>query len=234
MLRMKQKLKKSNHAQLDIVNYLVLVLLAFLMAACSPKIFRDLKSARETFKKGQTQLFKPGLKESLVYKTSIRYKEREFSALTYFNTLNDSVFKIVLLASFGNTLLEAEISRESFKVNNVISYLDRKPILKLFEKDWRLMLAGNFSRDMPLLAADSPKEIIFDYQRNRINNLYHYDLDKKTVVRIESFKGKKRNAIVVLDSFQDSQPANFSIEHPSLHLKLTMSMLKKVSNETIE
>ncbi|CAN5386584.1 hypothetical protein BH11BAC1_BH11BAC1_04810 [soil metagenome] len=207
---------------------------SFFINSCTPKMFRDLKSAEGIFAKEKTQLFRPGLKESLVYKTVIKYKEREFSSLTYFNELNDSVFKIVLLTTFGNTLLETEISKDKFIVNNVISYLDRKPILNLFESDWRLMLAGNFSDETPFLYSDNPGETIFGLGKNRKHQLYHYSTVKNAMTAIESFKGSSKKVIVEVETFRDSQPANFSIEHPSLHLKLNFSLLKKVSNEIIE
>ncbi|MEO8086711.1 MAG: hypothetical protein ABI763_07825 [Bacteroidota bacterium] len=197
-------------------------------------MFRNLKSTDGIFTKEKMELFHPGMKESLVYKTVIKYKEREFSSLTYFNELNDSVFKIVLLTTFGNTLLEAEISKEKFKVNNVISYLDRKLILNLFEKDWRLIFAGNFSAETPFLYSDKPGATIFGFGKNRKHQLYHFSSDKNAVTGIESYNGTSKKVIVEVEKVQDSQPANFSIEHPSLHLKLNFTLLKKVSNETIE
>src|SRR5437868_5148881 len=96
--------------------------------SCTPAIFRDLKMVDMTAKE-KTELFHADTAESMVYKTTVSYKDKEFSALTYFSGRNDSVFKIVLLTTFGNTLLEAEISKSEFKVENVISYLDRKLLL---------------------------------------------------------------------------------------------------------
>ena len=110
--------------QRSLINILRLTSAVLLINSCTPEMFKGLKEADSTFTRERTALFRNDLKESLLYKTTIQYKEREFSSLTYFNALNDSAFKIVLLTSFGNTLLEAEISRSAFKVNNVISYLN--------------------------------------------------------------------------------------------------------------
>jgi len=233
--RIESKLIIFNHYKLyHLRSAFIGLFFSFYFCSCTPKMFRDLKSAEGVFTKEKTQLFRPGLKESLVYKTVIKYKEREFSSLTYFNELNDSVFKIVLLTTFGNTLLEAEISRNSFNVNNVISYLNRKPILNLFEKDWRLLLAGNFNLEIPKLYADKQGETIFNFGTNRRNGLYYYSSEKNALTKIELYKGQSVRTVVAVDSIQDSQPANFSIEHPTLHLKMNFSLLKKVSNETIE
>lgn len=206
----------------------------FLLSSCSPKMFADLKSGEGRYSKGMLALFRPGKNESLVYKTMIKYKDKEFSSLTYLNALNDSVFKIVLLSNFGNTLLEAEISRDRFTVSNVISYLNRKPILKLLEGDWRILLGGNLKRSIPKLFTENSQSTVFDFADGRTNNLYHYDPVAKSVTMIESYKGKSKKVLVSIDSMQDFQPEVFSIEHPSLHLKITMSLLKKASNDSVE
>src|SRR5689334_20871260 len=152
----------------------ILLFISFSFYSCTPKMFMDLKDAEGVFAREQIQLFKPGLKESLVYKTIVHFRDREFSSLTYVKALNDSVFKVVLLSTFGNTLIEAEISKEKFTVNNVISYLDRRPILKLFENDWRLLLEGNLSGIPPKLFSQSQEEIVFEYGKGRTHHLFHY------------------------------------------------------------
>ncbi len=222
----------SQHRLAEIRVLLLFCLISF--ASCTPKAFKNLNSAGAAFSREQTELFRSGLKESLVYKTVINYKDKEFSSLTYFNVLNDSVFKIILLTSFGNTLLEAEVSRTTFKVNNVISYLNRKPILRLLENDWRLMLAGNFNIALPAVYSEDELMTVFNYTAGRTNNLYHYSKIDNSIVLIESFKGKSRKIIVAVVSTKDAQPEIFSIEHPSLKLKISMSLLKKVSNDTVE
>src|SRR6478609_1424305 len=78
--------------------------------SCTPEMFKDLKMA-DTAAREKTKLFHADTTESIVYKTTVSYKDKEFSALTYFSARKDSVFKIVLLTTFGNTLLEAEISK---------------------------------------------------------------------------------------------------------------------------
>jgi len=211
-----------------------LLLLSIIFNSCTPKMFRDLKSAENIAGSKATELFRSGMKESLVYKTIVHFRDKEFSSLTYVNAVNDSVFKIVLLTTFGNTLLEAEISREKFIVNNVISYLDKRPILKLFESDWRLLLEGNFSNATPLLFSESKEQAVFDYGNKRKHHLFYYSTANKSVTGIESYKGKNKKVIVKVDSFSDSRPEKFSIDHPSMKLAFNFSLLKKVSNETGE
>lgn len=218
----------------SLIKILSLTSLAVLVVSCTPGMFRGLKSAGKDFTGEKAKLFRAGEHQSLVYKTTVHFREREFSSLTYVNALNDSVFKIVLLSTFGNTLLEAEISGQEFKVDNVISYLDRKPILKLVEKDWRLLLGPNFSPEIPAIFSESPGETVFCFGSKRSHRLYHYDAGSKAVKQIEAFKGKRKKTVVTADSQNNFHPEKFSMEHEALKLKITFSLLDKVSDDSPE
>lgn len=198
-------------------------------------MFRNLPQTGGDFSPGRIQLFRPGIKESLVYKTTLQYKDKSFSALTYFKEEDESVFKIVMLTAFGNTLLEAEISKDKFSVNNVISYLDRKPILRLLEKDWRLLLAGNFYSGTPaVFSSAQSNEVVYDLQKKKINNLYRYNMDSSAVVSIESWKCKSKKITVTVSSARGPFPEGLVISHPSLNLQMNMTLLKKAADETPE
>lgn len=210
------------------------VYFCLLLCSCTPKMFGGLKTAGDSYSSGMLAIFRPVQNESIVYKTRIEYKEKEFSSLVYLNKMSDTLFKVILLSNFGNTLLEAEVSRDRFKLNNVISYLDKKPILELIEQDWRLLLGGNLKRSIPLLFSQNSQDVVYDFVDGRTHNLYHYDPANKSVTMVESHKGRARKVLVKISSNQNSEPEVVSIDHPSLHLKITMSLLKKVSDETIE
>lgn len=197
-------------------------------------MFRDLKPVSPGFTGSFTEIFHPGIQESFVYKTNIQYKDKAFSSLTYFNELNDSVFKIVLLTTFGNTLLEAEISKQDFKVNNVISYLNRKPILSLLEKDWRIVLKSNFSNEAPEIFSSSGDEQVFVYGKGRKNILYYYSESKKSVTKVEAYSGRKVKTLITVNSSFDHKPETITIAHPAFHLQMKMNLLKKVNNESAE
>ena len=196
-------------------------------------MFRGLPAAGN-FSKEKTQLFRGTIKESLVYKTSAQYRDKKFSALTYFNQMNDSAYKIVLLSTFGNTLLEAELWRDKFVLNNVISYLNKKPLLNLLEKDWRLLLKGNFSFDVPEVYKESQDEIILHYGKHCKNDLYHYGKNNRALTQIERWKGKSKKVIVNVEAYAENVPQDFTIEHVSLHLSLQMTLLKNAGNGTPE
>ena len=217
------------------ISCLLLVTGLALLPCCrTPEIFRQLKSADGIYEKGMAGLFRSGQPESLVYKSTLTYKDKDFSSLTYVNEVNDSTYKIVLLSNFGNTLLEAQISPQSFNVSSVNSYLNRRPILKLLESDWRLMLGDHLMSSSPALYGTNDNEKIFDFSKGRTHHLYHYKLNTRSVEMIESYSGNKRKVFIEVSSAKDQQPEIFSIEHSSYHLKITMSLLKKVNNETAE
>src|SRR6185503_312011 len=72
----------------------VIIVCGLFLSSCTPKMFNGLKPADPSFQPEKVKLFSPGISESLVYKTNITYKDKEFSSLTYINAVGDSVFKI--------------------------------------------------------------------------------------------------------------------------------------------
>src|SRR5690349_10358076 len=121
----------------------------FLFASCTPKIFKEERTVPGNYSNEEVRIFREDTSESMVYKTTFDYKNKSFSALTYVKYTGNGNFSIILLTTFGNTLLEAQLSKDHFTVNNVVSYLNRKPLLNLLEKDWRLLLKGNFEPHPP-------------------------------------------------------------------------------------
>jgi hypothetical protein len=178
-------------------------------------------------------VFNRGIQESVVYKTELKFRERSFSALTYFKPRSDSVFSLVLLSTFGNTLLEAEISPDDFKVRNVNEYLNRKPFLNLLEKDWRLLLQGNFITASPYVLQEGGQKI-FIYKNGSRNSRYHYSYETASVSRIESFKGNSIKTLIRITPSANPYPLSFSIEHPGMDLSMNFTMLEKPKDDTAE
>lgn len=205
---------------------------------CTPKMFRKLPEAgADDYSPRYIQAFPDSLPESLIYKTVLRLRDIEFSSLTYLSSTGDSVFHIVLLTTFGNTILEADMTQEKFTLHNCIPELNKKYILNFIEKDWRLLLYGNLVKPFqnPQLLPDSANtKSIFVFGKNSRHTLFEYDTLKQMLASIEKYKGKKKTTGVRFKGFQNGIPADIRMEHPSLGFSLDMALLKKAEHETDE
>src|SRR5690349_2012188 len=129
-----------------------------LLTSCTPKVAETLKPASENYQQEQVRLFTNDTSESMVYKTNLDYKGKNFSSLIYLKKTDERTFSMVLMSAFGNTMLEGTFSNEKFTFKNVVSYLNRKPLLDLLEDDWRLLLRGNLLSERPMVYADTMEQ----------------------------------------------------------------------------
>lgn len=83
-------------------------------------------------------------KTDYVYKTNITVYGNEISGIFIAKKINDTTHRIVFTTEFGNKLLDFEISDNSFKVNSIVSELDRKILINTLKEDFRLLLKKEY------------------------------------------------------------------------------------------
>jgi hypothetical protein len=83
-------------------------------------------------------------KTDYVYKTNITVYGNEISGIFIAKKINDTVHRIVFTTEFGNKLLDFEISDNTFKVNSIVSELDRKILINTLKEDFRLLLKKEY------------------------------------------------------------------------------------------
>ncbi|WP_428230681.1 hypothetical protein [Flavobacterium sp.] len=83
-------------------------------------------------------------KTDYVYKTNITVYGNEISGIFIAKKINDTTHRIVFTTEFGNKLMDFEISDTSFKVNSIVSELDRKILINTLKEDFRLLLKKEY------------------------------------------------------------------------------------------
>ena len=83
-------------------------------------------------------------KTDYVYKTNITFYGNEISGIFIAKKINDTTHRIVFTTEFGNKLLDFEISDNSFKINSIVSELDRKILINTLKEDFRLLLKKEY------------------------------------------------------------------------------------------
>lgn len=193
-----------------------------------------MKPVGENFNQEQLRLFTNDTSESMVYKSSLDYRGKNFSSVIYLKKTDEHSFSMVLMSTFGNTMLEGTFSKDSFVFKNVVSYLNRKPLLDLIEHDWRILLRGNLFDARPQIYSESEQQTVYQFNDKNTTSLYYYSIGKGTVELIESFSGKSKKAILNIDRMPPKSPESISIEHPGMGLKIEMTRLKVPTDDSVE
>jgi hypothetical protein len=162
-------------------------------------------------------------KTDYVYKTNITVYGHEMSGIFIAKKINDTTHRVVFTTEFGNKLLDFEISEKTFKVNSIVSELDRKILINTLKEDFRLLLK---------------KEYLLQEQfENESDNIYKSADGKKDNYLFVSKKEQKLEKVVHSSKTKEKITITFTLEndifakkvvilHQNIKLKIELNYLK--------
>ncbi|MEN2414482.1 hypothetical protein [Flavobacterium mesophilum] len=162
-------------------------------------------------------------KADYVYKTNITVYGHEMSGIFIAKKINDTTHRVVFTTEFGNKLMDFEISENSFKVNSIVSELDRKILINTLEEDFRLLLKNKY--------------LIQEQFENAENDIYKSEDGKRDNYLFFSKKDKKLEKVVRSSKTKDKITITFTLEndifakkvvilHQNIKLKIELNYFK--------
>ncbi|MEO8533859.1 MAG: hypothetical protein ABI441_08915 [Flavobacterium sp.] len=162
-------------------------------------------------------------KTDYVYKTNITVYGNEISGIFIAKKINDTIHRVVFTTEFGNKLLDFEISEKSFKVNSIVSELDRKILVNTLKEDFRLLLKKEY--------------LIQEQFENESYNIYKSADGKRDNYLFVSKKNQKLEKVVNASKTKEKITLTFSSEnnifaekieiiHQNIKLKIELNYFK--------
>ncbi|MCD0464313.1 hypothetical protein [Flavobacterium sp. ENC] len=162
-------------------------------------------------------------KTDYVYKTNITVYGNEMSGIFIAKKINDSTHRVVFTTEFGNKLLDFEISDKSFKVNSIVSELDRKILINTLRDDFRLLLKKEY--------------LIQEQFENESDNIYKSADGKRDNYLFLSKKDQKLEKVIHASKTKEKITLTFSSEnnifaekiqiiHQNIKLKIEFNYFK--------
>lgn len=159
-----------------------------------------------------------------VYKAHIEVYGNNLSGILVAKKMNDSIHRIALTTDFGNTLLDFELSEKDFKVNYIVSNLNRSFIISTLKKDFRLLLTMDHS---VLSVFENKDDIIYkSYEDNSYNYFYQRKKDNIFYKLVNTSKTKEKVTFTFLaknTTFAES----VLIQHYNIPLKIELNQINK-------
>ncbi len=121
-------------------------------------------------------------KTDYVYKTNISVYGHDLTGIFIAKKINDTTHRVVFTTEFGNKLLDFEISEKNFKVNSIVSELDRKILVNTLKEDFRLLLKKEYQ--------------IQEQFENESNNIYKSADGKRDNYLFISKKDRKLEKVI--------------------------------------
>jgi len=158
-----------------------------------------------------------------VYKTNITVYGHEISGIFIAKKINDTTHRVVFTTEFGNKLLDFEISKKTFKVNSIVSELDRKILINTLTEDFRLLLKSEY--------------LIQEQFENETDNIYKSEDGNRDNYLFVSKNGSKLEKVVNASKTKEKITLLFSSEnnifaekiqiiHQNIKLKIELNYFK--------
>ncbi len=162
-------------------------------------------------------------KTDYVYKTNIKVYGHEMSGIFIAKKVNDTTHRVVFTTEFGNKLLDFEISETTFKVNSIVSELDKKILINTLKEDFRLLLKKDY-----LIQEQFENESYNIYKSadgSRDNYLFVSKKDQKLEKVVHSSKTKEKITLT-FDSENNIFAEKIQINHQNIKLNIALNYFK--------
>ncbi|CAM3590538.1 hypothetical protein [Flavobacterium chungbukense] len=162
-------------------------------------------------------------KTDYVYKTNISVYGNELSGIFIAKKINDTTHRIVFTTEFGNKLMDFEISENDFKVNSIVSELDRKILINTLKEDFRLLLKKEYQLQEQF--ENESADIYKSADGKRDNYIFISKKDHKLEKIVHSSQTKEKFTLF-FNSENNIFAENIQIIHQNIKLKIELNYFK--------
>ncbi len=160
-------------------------LLVLSLYSCAFKPAEGLERVKPVSKNFLKNPFFNNSSTDYVYKANIEAFDTTLGGIVVIKKLDEMHHRIVFTTEFGNKLLDFELQNGSFKINHILDEFNRKPLLKVIKRDFKLLL-----EDISPVRKELINREIVIYQTRDMgrNNFYVFDKKTKALKKIISAK----------------------------------------------
>lgn len=162
-------------------------------------------------------------KTDYVYKTNISVYGNELSGIFIAKKINDTTHRIVFTTEFGNKLMDFEISENDFKVNSIVSELDRKILINTLKEDFRLLLKKQYLIQEQF--ENEASEIYKSKDGKRDNYIFISKKEQKLEKIVHASKTKEKFTLL-FSSENNIFAEKIQIIHQNIKLKIELNYFK--------
>jgi hypothetical protein len=162
-------------------------------------------------------------KTDYVYKTNISVYGNELSGIFIAKKINDTTHRIVFTTEFGNKLMDFEISETDFKINSIVSELDRKILINTLKEDFRLLLKKQYLIEEQF--ENESNDIYKSADGNRGNYIFISKKDQKLEKIVHASKTKEKFTLF-FHSENNIFAEKIQIIHQNIKLKIELNYFK--------
>lgn len=163
---------------------------------------------------------------SLLYKTSITFREHAFSGLLFFKKQEaDSSTHIVFLSEFGLTMLDIKYKNDQFEVVSAKEFFNHPQLLQLVFDDFRILIQ-DLEKIEKVKFSTVHRQKLNKLKFRHFSNTFIYLYESDFLVKQATWrKNMLRVVKVSIERNSDRQPQSIRFTHRGINLVVSMNLL---------
>lgn len=198
----------------------LLISIAIILVSCGTY------SKRNNFKKSFsstniiTNPYFSDTSKDYVYKADINLYKRSFSGLFIVKKLGYDHHRLVFTTKMGNTIFDFSFEGKNFRINSILEDMDKKIILNILQKDFKILLQKNAMVKNTYSLGDT---IIFETTID--HGKYYYFNSGKQLRKIIFANNRKEKTAFIFSEINEGFAKNIQILHKAIKLSITLKAI---------
>jgi len=163
------------------------------------------------------------LETDYVYKANITIYGNELTGIFIAKKIDEATHRVVFTTEFGNKLIDVEVSENDFKVNSIVSELDRKIVINTLEADFRLLLRKQYTVQEQL--ENFENTVYMSVEGKLFNYVFTSKSDGK-LLKIVQTSDRKEKINLSFTSENNIFAQRILITHQNIKLKIEFNYFK--------
>lgn len=152
-----------------------------------------------------------------VYKAQIAIKDNNFGGILIIKKINSEEYRVVFTTEMGNKLFDFSYVGDDFKVNSILNEMDKKILINLLKKDFKVLIEENPLR---LNSFMSGNDKVVQAKLYSKDHFYFYK--ENSLEKIVKTKNGKENTQFIFSEIHTNIANNIQILHNKINLEISL------------
>jgi len=201
------------------MRYLLTSLLFFL-ASCASYQQRNNFEKQEVLDVEITNPYFSDTSKDYVYKAKIDFYDKSFGGLFIVKKIAEAHHRVVFTTEMGAKIFDFSFHNDEFKVNYVLDEMNKKILLNILEKDFRVLVHEN--EKVISKAVKKGSEL---FETEIVNKKYYYLLNGGSLNKITRVNNGKEKVQFLFSKIGDASAKNIQILHKNIKLTINLKSI---------
>jgi len=155
-----------------------------------------------------------------VYKANIAVYDKSFGGLFIVKKIAKGNHRIVFTTEMGAKIFDFSFHKDEFKVNYVLDEMNKKILLNILERDFRVLV-----RENEKAISKSIKDNSELFETEIVNKNYYYLFNEDILRSITRANNGKEKVVFLFSKISDATAKNIQILHKNIKLTINLKSI---------